>query len=68
VDIGQKVWNIQDRKHRSYAAQEEGQSNVDASVLLKTRNKIITGDRGMEMPGRKKGGEGKRGRHDQLWE
>jgi hypothetical protein len=34
---------------------------VDASILLRRRNKIITGSRGREGPGRERGGGGKRG-------
>ena len=41
---------------------------MDASVLLKRGNKIITGGRGWERIERKRGdGEEKR-RHEQMWE
>jgi hypothetical protein len=40
--------------------------SVDASVLLRRVNKIITGDRGREEPGREREGEVKRG--EGSWE
>jgi hypothetical protein len=40
---------------------------VDASVLLRRENKIITGDRGWEGLGRKRGEGGER-ENDQVWE
>jgi hypothetical protein len=35
--------------------------NVDASVLLRKGNKILMGNRGLEVLGRKRRGEGERG-------
>ena len=47
---------------------KEDQS-VDASILHKRRNKIFTGGRGRKRPGRKRGGEVKKGgRIDQVLE
>ena len=46
---------------------KEDQS-VDASVLLRRGNKIITGGRGWEGLRRNGAGRGKRGGQDQVWE
>jgi hypothetical protein len=46
---------------------KEDQS-VDASVLLRRGNKVITGGRGWEGLGRKRRGEGRKGGQDQVWE
>jgi hypothetical protein len=43
VDISPKVWNTQYSIHRPDEAKEEGDQNVDASVLLRRVNKILTG-------------------------
>ena len=46
---------------------KEDQS-VDASILFRRGNKIITGSREREGPGREREGEGKGGGQDQVWE
>jgi hypothetical protein len=58
VYIRKKALNTQDITHRSYEAQE-GRQSVDTSVLLRRGNKIITGGREREKPGRERrvGGE-----------
>jgi hypothetical protein len=40
--------------------------NVDASVLLRRRNKILTGGRGWEELGSKRGGGGRKEEQDQV--
>jgi hypothetical protein len=47
VDIRKKTRNTQDTSHRTYEAQEVDKS-LDASVLPRRGNKIITGMRGEE--------------------
>ena len=45
------------------------EENIDASILLRWGNKIITGDGGREEPGRERNGGGKKwGQQDQVWE
>jgi hypothetical protein len=46
---------------------KEDQS-VDASDLLRRRNKIVTGGRGWKELGRKTGGREEKGKQDQVWE
>jgi hypothetical protein len=55
LDIRQKAWNTHDTTHRPYEAQEEGKS-VDASVLLRRRNKIIMRGRMRDGSGTERGG------------
>jgi hypothetical protein len=40
--------------------------NVDASILIR-RGKIITGDRGTEIPQNERGGKEQNGGQDQVW-
>ena len=42
MDISTKAQNNQDTIHRPRVPQEEGRSCVDASVLLRRGNKILT--------------------------
>jgi hypothetical protein len=44
------------------------EQTVDASVLLSRKNKRLMGSRGWEGFGRKRGGQGRKGRQDQVWE
>ena len=46
---------------------KKGDQEVNASILQRMGNKIITGGRGRERPGSEGGGEGKRGK-DQVLE
>ena len=41
---------------------------VDASVILRGGNNIIKGSRGWGRLGRKRGGGGRRGEQNQVWE
>ena len=55
MDIRQKAWNTHDTTHRPYETQEEGKS-LDASVLLRRRNKIIMRGRMRDECGTERGG------------
>jgi hypothetical protein len=59
VDIKQNAQNTHYTTLRQYEAQE---------ILLRRRNKIITGSRGMEGPRREIEGREKKGGQDQMWE
>jgi hypothetical protein len=43
VDISVIAQNTQDTIHRLYEAQEKERQNVDASILLRSENKILKG-------------------------
>jgi hypothetical protein len=57
-----KAQNTHNTTHRPYETQEEGRphQNVNATVLLKRRNKIISGSRESKVSGRERGWRGKR--------
>jgi hypothetical protein len=59
------IATVQLTDHMNLTKKED--QSEDAAVLCKRGNKIITGCRGLEELGRKRGGDGKRGK-DQVWE
>jgi len=66
--LAQKLWlpKIQFTDYMKLKKKED--QNVDASVFLSRRNKILMGHRGWEGLGRKEGGEGEKGDQDRVWE
>lgn len=60
-DISQKAHNTHDKTHRPYGAKEEGNQDVDASVLHWGGYRIIAGGGGIKGPGRETGGGGNKG-------
>jgi hypothetical protein len=61
VDIREKAQKTHDTTHRPYMKlKKKDTCSLDASVLLRRRNKILPGGRGWEGLGRKGGGGGER--------
>ena len=61
MDISLKTQNTQDTIHRPDELKMKEDQNVDASVHLQRRNKILMGGKGWEGLGRKGGGGGGEG-------
>jgi hypothetical protein len=70
MDISPKSQNTHNSTHKPYVTssllqhmelKKKEEQSVDASILHRRGNKIITGSRGRVGPGRERGGRGKRG-------